>query len=546
MSLRQLVTIVGAAAVLASSIPRVSAATSTDQTDRASATNELHEVVVTATKRDARLQEIPIAVSALSSADLRNLNAVGLEDYARSVPSISLTDLGTGNQRVAIRGINPTSGVTSVKEYLGETPLPETRGNYGRGVLNPQLVDLDRIEVLRGPQGTLYGAGSVGGTIRLVPKDPDTSQWSGYVESSGTTTKHGGQGIDATAVLNAPVVNDVAGVRAATWYEHDDGFISRVFPGGSKDVPGTDVWGARAIATAKVSESLKISGMILHESRHYGGIQDITGGALNPGNNLVQVTLADTPERIDLQSTIYNLTAKLTQGSFELTSSSSYVDMHRDFDEEGTQLVSTFFGGPPFSNPFREDSVQHEFTQEIRVNTTKRIDGFDFIFGVFYDKVGETGFQRDLPKGFSQAFFPIPDDNLFSSDSTSFSRETSFFGELSYALTDAWTATVGARRYDIKNGGHISFNGLFNNFMTTINDVSSHSVGEVYKANLSYHPTPDYLVYAQYAGGFRPGTGFTSVPDVCKADLAALGFTSTPTQINPDTVKNYELGAKTT
>ncbi len=508
-------------------------------TDNTKVGVELTAVVVTATKRDVRSQDVPLAVTPLSEQALRNLSATGLEDYYRSVPSMSVTDLGTGTQRVAIRGINPTSGVTSVKLYFGETPLPETRGNYGRSVLNPYLVDIERVEVLRGPQGTLYGAGSVGGTIRLMPKMPDTSQWSGYVQSAVSDTQDGGQGIDASAVANIPLATDIAGVRTALWYENADGFIGREFPGGSKDVPGEDTWGARVLGPLKVSDSLGISATVMHEDRHYGGIQDYTAGETNRKEELVQVTRADTPERVDLNSTIYNITAKWTPGNFEWTSSSSYVDLQRSFREEGTELVAVFFGDPPFPNSFQELYGEYDFTQEIRLNTIERIRGFDFLAGLFYDEWNLNFNQNWAPEGFSEVFFPIPDNNLFTSFGSQFSEEFSIFGELSYLLRKDLNLTLGIRHFDIENGSDLTFNGLFNSFLTTVNQFSSHSKGEVYKANLSYQPNPDALLYAQFAEGFRPGQGFATPPPLC-------GDIDFPLQLAPDTVASYELGAKTT
>jgi iron complex outermembrane recepter protein len=529
----------------------------------------LEEVIVTAQKRSESLQDVPIAISALSGSSLTALGAVDLTGYARTIPGLSINDLGTGRQKVALRGLGPSTGATTVSYYIDETPIPSGGifSFFGRVLANPDLVDIDRIEVLRGPQGTLYGSSSMGGTIRLIPAPPDLKKFGGWVDVGGTAAAGNSWGGNATAVVNVPIVPNMLGARAAVWYRADDGFIARRWGPNRPDSPtqfqGTQ-WnvgsqnhrGGRFSLLYSPSEALDISGLVYFDQNRANGFQDYTSGVINPTGSLNQIMLANNHEPSMTQFTLSNITAKLTLGNMKLTSSSSYYRSRLGVEEEGVAAIQELFGVFYPNNKLYEKDDDANYTEELRVATVEPIRGFDAIAGVYYNRDIGTNLAPYPAPGWNALFAPAgPTDpsGLYAKDNSLYdqrfdytSKEVSEFGELSFAFTSKLKLTGGVRHYNINTAFWGFFSGLFAGNTTVYENAPAHNTGTLYKGSLSYQATDHHLLYATYSEGFRSGFGFTPASlQLCAAQLAALGFTTPPTQVNPDTVKNYELGAKT-
>lgn len=526
----------------------------TDRTPDSAAENKdmaVEEIVVTATKRSIPLQKVAISVSAKMGEALRSMGATDFVGYARSIPGLSFSDTGVGSQKVSIRGIRPSVGSSAVAFYIGDTPLPASTGNFGNTLANPELIDINRIEVLRGPQGTLYGAGSVGGTIKLAPQQPNLIDFDGFINASLYTAK-GGTGADISAATDIPLVQNKLGLRTAAWYRNSDGFITRKFARGEKkDIPHEETAGIRSIALFRPSEAIDLSAMVYHQTQEFNGFQDITGGASNPNDDLVQNFLLDVAEPSKNSFTLYNLTANITFDPIKLTSVTSYYTGRREIAEEGVAFINAILGGPPLENVMEEINKVKDLTQEVRLATTHSISGFDAIIGLYYDNNDGSRIMDYSPGGWNDQYAPngptdplySPNNNLFSLDDDSFAKETSIFGELSYAIGNA-KLTGGLRRYHIKNGSDLVADGFFNGGLA-VNNLRASFSGTVGKVNASYQVTDDHMIYTQFSEGFRPGFGIYVIPGLCDADLAALGFDTPPTQVNPDKVKSYEVGAKT-
>jgi len=199
--------------------------------DPADSANILQEVVVTATKRRESIQEVPLSITAVTGDALEGKNAVHFDDYARSVPGLSFIDTGVGRERIAIRGIDATVGSTVVGYYIDETPIPDDSGqtlsaeNVG---FDPELIDVDRVEVLRGPQGTVFGAGSMGGTIRIIPNAPNPAKFESLAKMD-LSHIDGSNGLSQTysGMLNLPILESRLALRLVSWYRGDQGFIER-------------------------------------------------------------------------------------------------------------------------------------------------------------------------------------------------------------------------------------------------------------------------------------------------------------------------------
>lgn len=531
----------------------------------------LAEIVVTAEKRSQPLQEVPMSVSALSGESLQAMGAQDFTDYARSIPGLTFTDAGAGRQTPTIRGINPSAGAGAVGYYIDEVPIP---GFLGQGVVvNPRLVDISRIEVLRGPQGTLYGSSSIGGTIKLVTNAPNPSMLEGSVKAAALITQGAGgasPGGQGEFVLNVPIVAGVAALRTVFWYYGVGGFINRTWTnsgtngvatgpvaGTVTNLPDEHTWGGRVTALLQPTAQLKITAMLYSERQHFDGFTDITGGTGNPDNRLVQSFISDTPEPQDNQFDLFNLTLKYDFGRFNLVSSSSYLQRGQSTSEEATslvQLIPAFYGLPPFNGALANTGTYHQSvytsSQEARLATTERIAGFDGVIGVFFSDAHDPTNYNYYPSqydGLVTGNDPTnpayaPDGNVYSNWGPGYSeRQLAEFGELTYHFTDALTFTGGMRHYAVSNRTQLNQSGLLiaGNVPDVVSytDTSSSVRGNVYKGNLSYRITRDRLLYAQYSEGFRPGFGNAPLPAECNSEYTL--------QVEPDSIKSYELGAKT-
>jgi iron complex outermembrane receptor protein len=540
------------------------------ETSGKTASDELPEIIVTAEKRSQNLQDVPASVSALSGETLQAMGAESFTDYARSIPGLTFTDACAGRQTPAIRGINPSVGAGAVGYYIDETPIAGIEG--GGGIVQPTLIDINRIEVLRGPQGTLYGSSSIGGTIKLVPNEPNLSSVEGTAKVEGLVTQGangGSPGAQAELVLNVPIVEGLAAVRAAFWYRDDGGFINRTWSNAGElgiatgpavgtvgNLPDEHTWGLRTTALFQPMEQLKVTAMIYLERQHFDGFTDITGGASNPNNQLVQNFISDTPEPQDNTFDLYNLTAKYSFGRFNVVSSTSYLQRGQETSEEGTsliQLTPAFFGLPAYGGALANTAFFHQsvynFSQEARLATTESIAGFDAVLGVFFSEAHDPRSYVYSPPGYNELVANndptnpayAPDGNVYSAWGPGYQeRQIAGFGELTYHFTDALNLTGGLRHYDVSNHFQLYQDGLLiggNVPGISFTDESSSAKGNVYKGNLSYKLTPDHLLYAQYSEGFRPGFGNSPQPAECN-----LQYTL---QVQPDSIKSYELGAKT-
>jgi iron complex outermembrane recepter protein len=536
----------------------------------------LAEVVVTAEKRSEKLQDVPEAVSALTGSALEAMGAESFTDYARTVPGLTFTDLGAGRQKLSLRGLNSTVGADTVGYYIGEIPIESLHAgqynvsSFGGSPVDPHLTDISQIEVLRGPQGTLYGSSSVGGTVKLVPNAPNLSRFEGSAGAGVRVTQGEGgasPGGEADLVLNLPIVDGVAGVRAALWGRDLGGFIDRTYgyagnfgsptalaTGTVRNLPNEHTWGMRTTALFKPVERLEISAMVYLQHQHFDGFQDITGGATNPNDRLQQVLISDVAEPQDNQFTLYGLTASYDFDGFKLLSATGYSSNLSDVHEEGTSatvLLPILFGvsttpAAPFPNAADVIFNMHAFTEELRLTTTRSLYGFDVVVGGFYSNGGQAEHFNWSPPQYNaieadnDPTNPLyaPGNNVFGDTEYAFERQTAEFGELTYQPIPALRATLGLRHFEVTNGGTLVENGLFAGNTTVVSPVTAVSVGTVHKANLKYNLTPEHLVYAQYSEGFRPGFGNGVPPTVCNAP-------SSPRQVNPDSIKQYEIGAKT-
>ncbi|WP_325541926.1 TonB-dependent receptor [Sphingopyxis sp.] len=517
------------------------------------------EIIVTGTRRSESVRDVPFNLQAISSDTLEKTGATGVADVARTIPGLSITDRGpTEGVKLVLRGLRtgtearlaPTTAV-----YVDDIPIDmPLRG----APLDLKLVDVERIEVLRGPQGTLFGGGAIGGTLRYISKKPDTGKFEGRVGAELTSTRHGGVNYNLTGMLNIPVADWIA-VRANVGHFDNDGFIDNVRLG-TNNVNDDRTTSARIAVLMKPVDDLEINLTYQRHSAHYGDRYnqretqpDLTVNFVHPGDSKYRAQLA-------------SLTLAYDFGGANLTSSSSYVDERLDTSNDGTfNIRDIIFGGfldpddiPEFTVIAENHSKSHRFTQEVRL--VSNTDGpFSWILGGYYSKQRVQGYQPErvpVPFPGQDAFeqniigAELNDDKEYVIEDDTRSSQLAVFGEVKYQLTDAWQASVGGRYFDVRGRGTFySIDQWFGRNARDANglgrttplpeEISNGRYREkdsVWRLNTSYKIADAGLVYVTVAQGYRPG-GFNLLSP-------NTGIPADGRQYDSDDLVSYELGGK--
>lgn len=506
-----------------------------------------NDIVVTARKRTETLQDIPSSIAALGGEQLNKLGADSLEEFAGQTPGLSMTG-NRANSQIVLRGV--TTGPVNqdqaeIKEtvgmYLDETPIAVQRFSP-----NLKLYDLDRVEVLRGPQGTLYGAGSMAGAIRLITRKPEVNEFSASAKGELASVDHGGTTRTIDGMINIPVVNDVFAIRAVGFWKHNAGFIDNVTTK-QNDVNWEESKGGRIAARFVPGPATTIDALLSYQnSRHNArSVYAQEAGYLN-------TTVAVNEPYIDK-----NLTASLTVNQefdpFDMTVVGSYRNKKLDYLIETGTFVS--FVAPNFRSlplgVIKNNANQKDYSTELRLSS-KPSSPVQWTVGAFYEDKSNF-FAQDLTVkgvdaagGFNSTAFGAVKDQLYVSAIDLKERQIALFGEAVIPVGDHLKATVGGRYFDAKQSSSVRFGGIFADPNVGTFPFKNHENGFNPKFNLSYEFDRDHMIYAQAAKGFRLGGTNEPVPATsCAADLAARGLANAPDSYKSDSLWNYEVGAKT-
>jgi len=434
----------------------------------------LEEIIVTAAKREQALQEVPISVAVFSEDLIVSLNARDFSDFADIVPGMTFAKKGIGDSVYLIRAIgqagaslSPTTGV-----YWDETPL-QTRGLGGRSQPDPILFDVARVEVLRGPQGVLFGSSAMGGTIRIITNQPDASQFESVVDVGLSTIQDGDQSWDVKAMVNVPLVDDTLALRVVGVTGFDGGWIDDLKPvfadlfeninnpaAIEEDVNSVNYDMVRVALSYTPDETLTITPSILYQETAMDvdrSFSDITFGIESRLRARYQDTFA---EEEFLIANLFIEKELDTFGGVSILSSTSYFDGDYDIQFDSSAFRSAQVAGIVGPSPNGElywsgansTSNTEQFTQEIRATSTSD-SRWQYIVGVFYNTL-EQNLRRFRP---ANNLFGVPaplpfgasdPPNLEDTFSTFEEDEIAVFGEISYSLSDYWTLSVGARFFD--------------------------------------------------------------------------------------------------
>lgn len=499
---------------------------------------QLGTVVVTASKRPEFLKDVPSSIAVLDGLGLRKQGAARLEDYVARVPGLVLNAQSVGQQQITIRGLSTgPGGAPTVAVYMGEAPYGSSTSGGAGGLLTPDIdvIDLERIEVLRGPQGTLYGASNIGGLLKYVLIAPDTGEFGGEVGMEGSKASHGGAGYAVRGRVNVPIVQDQFAILASGYYRRDPGFVDDRGRG-LTDVDKTRVYGGRLSALWTPSPGLKIKAEAIAQDRRARGFAeiDVDPATLTPVYGDYEQHRAVGADFFGSKMRQYILTGSYGFNGIELTVTTSYNTLKDVGGADYTQTfgpIATAFG-PEFNVPDLgfsavNDIAQRKFSEEIRLSG-KLAEAFDWTGGVFFSKeTSDTAVTLPTFDSATGAALVLP--ALLVSDIQTNYTEYAGFGEVTYHATSKLDL-IGGLRYATNKQSNVSTSSgaLVGPESTVLSDSKDSST--TFSVSPRYKFNPNLMAYARVASGYRPGG-------------ANGGYGPTPNYA-PDTVVNYEVGFK--
>jgi iron complex outermembrane recepter protein len=539
--------------------------------------NQLTEIIVTAQKRQTDLESTPISITARSGAELQSEGITDITSAVMLAPGVAYTSAGPGKTVYNIRGISSNGGAApTVGFYLDETPIASpVHSTNGKVAIDPTLYDLADVEVLRGPQGTLYGAGSMGGTIKLATRQPDASAFDASGEAIGSDTFHGGPNGALNGMVNLPLINDELALRIVATEKYNSGYIDRIvvpnFPqptvtstapltvsrgnltnlavaGRVNDVNNEHTQAVRVAIKYTPNDRLSVTASSFIQNTFEGGssLYDDPPGTLS---HYQPFNIAEPS--VD-QFNIYNLAVSFDAGVATLLSSTSYTKSHTSQTEDTSEEYNYVFGTGIFvPSSITEYHPSSQVSEELRA-TSKGDSDLQWLFGLFYsDSKDSWNDTSTVPQ-----YVPIfGTSNVFTYSEPDSTTQRAAFGEVSYKLTKTLQGTVGLRWVSYTDSFEVHQNGLFvpdiPSVMTSQGSLSAHAITPKY--SLNWTPTDRALLYLTAAKGFRPGAENLPVPignavDSCSpgaGNLASLGYNGEPGAYNADSVWSYELGEKT-
>ncbi|WP_462151272.1 TonB-dependent receptor [Pseudoalteromonas xiamenensis] len=553
--------------------------------DEASADKGIETIQVTATRRAGTVQEAPLNITAVDADVMSDQNIGDLEDVARWVPGLTVTDQGgREGSPIIVRGLNTNSSERAsdsgtVATYLGEIPLN----------LNLRLTDIERVEVLIGPQGTLYGAGTLGGAIRYMLKAPVLDMIEGSVSADAfSMNESGSTGNELGVVFNLPLIQDELAVRTSLNRYHNPGFIDYNYvsknPGFSNQDPNwTDKQDVaenirkvedandETITTARVSVRWEATESVNATLNYFYQKQENGGNAITQYQSLASshplngtIGRYESTYRVEepneQKNDLLSLEINADLEFADLVSASGWSSYDQVGQRDQTDLLYDIWPGyadyPTFTALTKDTSKQDSFTQEIRL-VSKGDSKLNWIAGIYYNKVESKSDDREYTPGLTEFWgggIPnIETDLEYIALSETNSKESALFGEIGYEITDAFNVTLGARfyKYDVTTSSGSAtplYSGDVSDFnQITLESINANDNGSLFKFNANYTLDNGVLTYFTVSEGFRlgGGNGLEACPETLP-DQQIICALPHELDYQPDTTTNYELGFKST
>lgn len=509
-------------------------------------------IIVTATRREARLQDVPLSVTAFAQEELTEKGIVGYERLARETPGVVLNRPTQNFNNFTARGIS-TNGYSAglqapVAIYIDELPIS---ANGNSTILDPNLYDVERVEFLRGPQGTLFGSGSLAGALRIITKEPNPDGYEASVLADFGYTEMGGLRQRYNAMINVPIAEDSVAFRAVGYYRNEDGWVDNISTG-IDDSNKLEAYGFRAAVLAEPTDRFSVKVQVTHENSNPED-SALTNPALG-----TYVRRSVRPDLFQGELTTLNVTLKADFGFADLISSSTYGDFDQLFIVD---LAGTFGLLPPaFQIPFALDAFARDeiLVQEVRLASAHE-GPIEWVVGGFYfDKERETDLIYRTTDAFiaSQNLGNLPTDVFAQQFVSTDITEKAVFGELTYRLSDQLWVTGGLRygstnvqSFNLANG--FSSNYLQIGFFPNVNitrtplavaaGVPASEDNVSYKGSISFKPNRNLTTYASVSTGFRPPVVNARAGQASLADPTDIII---PAGADSDKLTNFEIGLK--
>jgi iron complex outermembrane receptor protein len=498
----------------------------------------LQEIVVTAQKRVERLIETPQSVSVLSADALSKLGAKQLRDFADTVPGLTLQTAGAGFSQISMRGVTTGYDITpTVGIVVDDVPYGSSSA-FARGAqlaLDVGLFDVDRVEVLRGPQGTLYGASTMGGLIKYVTKQPDTNHFAMDTQAGVADTAQGGVSYNGALAVNAPLSPDLAAVRVSAFYSHDGGYIDNIGLD-QRDVNRSGVYGGRLalLLTPTAAATVRLDGFVQNITRDGAATADYTLSGSPVYGPLIQRRLQPEPFSQQFRLISANLSYRWDWAT--LTSVSSYQSAQAAFVVDDTPFLAPVlqtFGLGSFSSTEVDNHTETDkFTQEVRLVSGNN-QKLEWLFGAFYTH--ESGSNRQELLLLDTNRQPLLTNNLFHYLTAAVYKEAAAFADFTYHFTQALDISAGIRyARNEQSYTQIGSGVLIQTYPT---GESSDNV-LTYLTNARFRFDENAVAYVRFATGYRPGG-----PNAVSND-PVTGRPLNPPTFGADKLQSYEAGFK--
>jgi iron complex outermembrane recepter protein len=530
----------------------------------------LEDIIVTAEKRSESLEKVPLSIVAYTSQSLAELGVQDFNTLAARIPGVTLNSAGPGRSSYSIRGVASVGGnAPTTGLYVDETPILPSGGDGATASIDPDLFDLARVEVLRGPQGTLYGASSMGGTVRLITNQPNLAKTEGAVKVEGSDTQHGGGNVRLDAMYNMPLIGDRVALRIVGTYKDFSGFVDRYIgvwapnPGAQPPYPVSPaqpssivrnvntekLYSLRTMLKIAVNDAFTVTPSVWVQDLQMGGPPDYDVPSGQSGGPLIQARPFNLSEAYSDRFVLSNITMNYDLGWGSLLSTTSY--MHRREttpDDETEALEANIPQGQFVPNVYAPIVTTRELTEEVRLAFNPAGWALSGVTGAYFNNADRHYYVNYITPNYAALFGNSPSsvpylpyvqltDVNYSQHGDYSPKQSAVFAELNYAITGRWKATAGLRWYDLQYTTARYEDG-WSNGGPTFSPGSAKNTGFNPKAELSYQATEEQLYYLSASRGVRPGGVNTS-------NLAAKGCGQDYGPYQPDSLWNYEGGAKT-
>jgi len=537
----------------------------------------LQEIVVTATKHSESILKVPISMTAIDQDTMNQQNVKDISDIARLVPGLNLqASDDDGDTNISIRGVSSDVGAATTGIYIDDVPVQARQDAVSTNPY-PKIVDLDRVEVLRGPQGTLFGAGSEGGTVRFITPQPGFDGYTGFVRGEVAFTVDGAPSYETTAAVGGPIVDGKVGFRASVAYRDDGGYIDRVNPA-TNQVEATNTNNSASTVAQLKFMLTPTDQLTITPSVYYQDVRtDDKSLYWEAGGQFKELTFIPQPNNDHF--VLPSLSIEYNFDAFSIKSITSYLKraVNDQYDSTAYELSTilpfgiTLPGDPGYHSTANYYESQLNYTQEFRVTSNDNPDSIlSWVGGVFYEhaRAGADSTYADphfdlISNYLSEYYYGVPSSTLdywgenlidgkysYVDHYVETETDMAIYGNITYSILSDLKASAGLR---VARSGYTYFDasdGPWGAAEYLAYSGSEKETPVTPRFSLTYQYDPNQMVYVTVAKGYRIGGANepvpvnTAIPDSCAGNLAALGLKQVPPSFNSDSLWNYEAGAK--